>query len=188
MEGNIEENTSAITNLIINAALNSIPFRSVGGKTKRVPWWNVECTEAIKERNTALRILRNNLNQVNINNYQKKKALARKVIKKSKKSAWRDYCSTIGREIKIGDVWKMLKKMSGKKVFTKISVLEDGEVLAITDKEKADLLGKAFASVHSGDHLDEKHKQRKKEILKENRDVDRKKDSEGTVQWMLRLP
>ena len=34
---------------------------------------------------------------------------------------------------------------SGKKVFTKISVLEDGEILAITDKEKADLLGKAFA-------------------------------------------
>ena len=155
----------------------------MGGKTKRVPWWNVECTEAIKERNTALRILRNNLNQVNINNYQKKKAIARKVIKKNKKSAWRDYCSTIGREIKI-DVWKMLKKMSGKKVFTKISVLEDGEVLAITDKEKADLLGKAFASVHSGDHLDEKHKQRKKEIVKENKIgmwIERKKDSEGST-------
>ena len=86
MEGNIEENTSAITNLMINAALNSIPFRSVGGKTKRVPWWNVECTEAIKERNTALRILRNNLNQVNINNYQKKKAIARKVIKRVKRA------------------------------------------------------------------------------------------------------
>ena len=54
--------------------------------------------------------------------------------------------------------------MSGKKVFTKISVLEDGEILATTDKE-------AFASVHSGDHLDNKHKQRKKEILKKNGDV-----------------
>ena len=49
-------------------------------------------------------------------------------------------------------------KKSGKKVFTKISVLEDGEILAITDKEKADLFGKAFASVYSGDHLDDKHK------------------------------
>ena len=44
-------------------------------------------------------------------------------------------------------------------------------MLAITDKEKAVLLGKACASVHSGDHLDNKHKQRKKEILKKNRDV-----------------
>ena len=117
---------------------------------------------------------------MNIINYQRKKAIARKVIKNSKRRAWREYCSTIGREVKIGDVWKMLKKMSGKKVFTKISVLEDGEVLAITDKEKADL-GKAFASVHSGDHLDDKHKQRKKEILKENRDVYIKKDSEGSA-------
>ena len=44
-------------------------------------------------------------------------------------------------------------------------LLEDGEILAITDKEKADVLGKVFASVHSGDHLDDKHKQRKKVIL-----------------------
>ena len=75
----------------------------------------------------------------------------------------------------------MLKKMSGGKVFTKISVLEDGEILAITDKEIADLLGKAFASVHSGDHLDDKHKQRKNDILKENRDVYIKKDIEESA-------
>ena len=35
--------------------------------------------------------------------------------------------------------------------------------------------------MHSGDHLDDKHKQRKKEILKENRDVYIKKDSEGSA-------
>ena len=47
MEENIEENTSAVTNLLIIAAVNSIPFKLVGGK--RVPWWNGKCTEAIKE-------------------------------------------------------------------------------------------------------------------------------------------
>ena len=68
MEENIEENTSAVTNLLINAAVNSIPFKLVGGK--RVPWWNGKCTEAIKELNSALRILHNSLNQVNIINYK----------------------------------------------------------------------------------------------------------------------
>ena len=77
MEGNIEENTSAIINLIINAAVKSIPFKLVGGKKKRVPWWKDECTEAIKERNSALRTLHNSLKQVNITNSQRKKAIAR---------------------------------------------------------------------------------------------------------------
>ena len=77
MEGNIEENTSAIINLIINAAVKSIPFKLVGEKRKRVPWWKDECTEAIKERNKALRTLHNSLKQVNITNCQRKKAIAR---------------------------------------------------------------------------------------------------------------
>ncbi len=49
----------------------------------------------------------------------------------------------------------MMKKMSGNKVYVKIPVLEDGGIMAITDKEKANILGKKFASVHSGDHLDQ---------------------------------
>lgn len=49
--------------------------------------------------------------------------------------------------------------MSGKRKSVKIPVLIDGEYLAVTNKEAADLLGKKFASVHSGSHLDELHKQ-----------------------------
>lgn len=66
----------------------------------------------------------------------------------------------------------------GKKVYTKIPVLEDDGILAITDKEKANVLGKKFASVHSGDHLDDIHRLHKEKVLKENRDVFIKKDSE----------
>ncbi len=58
----------------------------------------------------------------------------------------------------------------------KIPVLEDG---AITDK--ANILGKKFASVHSGDHLDDIHRQNKEKILNENRDVFLKKDNEEST-------
>ncbi len=71
----------------------------------------------------------------------------------------------------------MMKKMSGNKVYVKIPVLEDGGIMAITDKEKANKLGKKFASVHSGDHLDDIHRQNKEKILNENRDVFLKKDN-----------
>ncbi len=49
--------------------------------------------------------------------------------------------------------------------------LQDDGIMAITDKEKANILGKKFASVHSGDHFDDIHRQNKEKILNENRDV-----------------
>ena len=63
-------------------------------------------------------------------------------------------------------------------IYKKVQVIINGKILSITDKEKAELLGKAFASVHGGgDHLDNKHKQ----IFKENRDVYIKKDIEESA-------
>ncbi len=75
----------------------------------------------------------------------------------------------------------MIKKMSGKRKLVNIPVLRDGEYMAITNKEKADLLGKKFASVHSGSHLDKMHKQRKYDILRDNSDVTKKKDSDSSA-------
>lgn len=139
-----------------------------------VPWWNNECKNAIKERNCAFRILRKHLSQDNLIDYQRKKAKARKIIKPSKKNAWRQFCSAIGREIDLNDVWSMIKKI-------KIPVLVDGEYLSITNKEKADLLGKKFASIHSGSHLVEEHKQQKEDIIRKCSDVLRKKDTDGST-------
>ena len=113
IDGSIEECYIIVTNLILKAASKSIPISRITGKRKAVPWWNEGCTKAVRERNKALRVLRSNLNKENLMDYQRKKAQTRRVIKGSKKNAWREYCSTIGREVKLGDVWQMLKKMSG---------------------------------------------------------------------------
>ncbi len=53
--------------------------------------------------------------------------------------------------------------------------------MAITNKEKADLLGMKFASIHSGSHLDEMHKRRKEDIIRKCTDVLRKKDTDGST-------
>lgn len=97
MDGNIEECASVVTNLILNAALKSIPISSITGNRKVVPWWNEECTKAVRERNRALRVLRSNLNQGNLIDYQRKKALTRRIIKTRKNDTWREYCGTIGK-------------------------------------------------------------------------------------------
>lgn len=56
-------------------------------------------------------------------------------------------------------------------ITSKIPVISDGDRVAITDVEKASLLARVFASVHNGNHLTGKHKQKKDKVLKENENV-----------------
>lgn len=71
-------------------------------------------------------------------------------------------------------------KICGKRKSVNIPIL-NGEMEAITDREKANMLGKAFASVHSGNHLDDIHRQRKREILRDNRDVSNMKEDDTSA-------
>lgn len=72
-------------------------------------------TMNVENRNRSFRILRKQLSQDNLNDYQRKKAMAQKIITLSKRKTWRKFCSSIGREIQLDDVWSMIKKISGKK-------------------------------------------------------------------------
>ena len=65
--------------------------------------------------------------------------------------------------------------MSKKRKSIKIPALVDGERLAVTDKEKADMLGRTLAAVHSGEHLSDIHRQQKQQLLAENENVKEKR-------------
>lgn len=95
--------------MIISAASACIPRSTMNGKGKMVPCRNDECRNAIKEKNRPFRILRKQLSQENLIDYQRKRAMARKIIKLSKRNAWRQFCSSIGREIVFDDVWSTIK-------------------------------------------------------------------------------
>lgn len=60
----------------------------------------------------------------------------------------------------------MVEKMSGRITTNKITVLEDEDTLAITDTEKANLLGRAFAIVHSRNYHTNKEKKNSLKIMK----------------------
>ncbi len=62
----------------------------------------------------GLRILKRTLNSEAVVEYQKERAQARRKIKQAKKKYWQEYCSSIGKETELGEVWGMLKKMIGK--------------------------------------------------------------------------
>lgn len=134
----------------------------------------------MKERNRAFGVLRTHLNQDNLIDYQRKKAMAWKIITSSMKNARRQFCSSIGRETALNDVWSLIKKMNRKRKSVKIPVLIDKEYLEIRNKEKDDLLGQKFANIHSGSLVDEIREQQKEDIKIIISDVLKKKDIDGS--------
>ena len=55
-------------------------------------------------------------------------------MKSFKKNEWRQFLSSIGKEIKLGDIWSMIKMMSEKRKSVRIPVLIGGDHWAITNK------------------------------------------------------
>lgn len=53
----------------------------------------------------AFRILKRTLTPEAIQEYQKERAKARRIIKQTKKRYWQGYCSSIGKETELGEVW-----------------------------------------------------------------------------------
>lgn len=70
----------------------------------------------------------------------------------------------------------MFKRMSGKRTSVKIPALIDREKLVVSDKGKAEVLGKAFVAIHSCEHLSDIHKQQKELALRENKEVKLKRE------------
>lgn len=162
---------SKLTNGIIKAAGETIPKIKRGARKRVVPWWNQECSETIKQRNVAFKKLRRSLTPESLLTYQRKKAQARRIIKESKRKYWQNFCSSIGRETQLGEVWNMLKKMKGVYRFNSIPVLiEDGRI-AVTEEEKVEWLVSTFKKAHSTENLDESYKKKRKEILEQNQDI-----------------
>ena len=89
----------------------------------------------------------------------------RRTICQAKRSRWRRFCDTIGRATPVGEVWGMIKRMSGVRREWDYPVLTSGKDVAVTD-EKAEIMAKAFVQVHSLANLSEEG-QRKRERTRE---------------------
>lgn len=164
MSYSMENDTDECTEKL-RAAEESIPKSKRTRKDKVVPWWNSECSNAIKSRNKAFRKLKRTLIPEAIQEYQKERAKARRIIKQAKKRYWQGYCSSIGKETELGEVWGRLKKMIG--IYKTRNITGEGRT-AITEKDKAEILVKTLQKADSKENLDGNYRRKRKEILMQN--------------------
>ena len=175
----VDRINSILVEGVMGAAEKAI-YRSKGGrKGKIVPWWDDKCREAIKDRNRAFRRVKRDHNQESLLVYKRAQAVVRRTIRGAKRSHWREFCGTIGAETKVGDVWGMIRKMGGVRREWGYPVLSEGGEVAINDKEKAGLMARAFAGVHSSDSLTEEGRRGREETRLGNIEALKRQKSSG---------
>lgn len=92
----------------------------------RRPWWNAECEKLLKERQSKLIIYKSSLSSEDFLEYTKSDAKFKKLCKKSNRKAWKSFCNSLNRHVKIKDVWQSIKRLKNKKTTPSIPI-QDGE-------------------------------------------------------------
>jgi len=137
-----------ITSHIMDAASIAIPLKRGTRRRIPVPWWNGDCREAYRERKLAERALKRNNNLVNKIRYNRARAKCRFIFNNARKSSWELYVSSINENVSQKEIWKKVKKITGKFRPTPAPVLktDDGRELR-TDIEVANELSETFAAI-----------------------------------------
>ena len=140
---NPEEATLYVTEVIISAALCSIPQTSGHLPRRCKPWWNDDCTETRKSQNRAWGIFRRYPTFRNLLEFKKKRAKARWTRKQAKRSSWQKYASRLNSFVPAKEVWDRLRKVRGDYQSFRIPLFPS----SASSKDRANILGEHFQQV-----------------------------------------
>ena len=92
-------------------AEETIPKTSAVPKRFNKPWFSDICKDAIKERNRALERFKREPTEGNLNAYRIARAKARRDVRLSKKTSWRNYVSKLNSQASVKSVWNRIRKI-----------------------------------------------------------------------------
>lgn len=96
---------------LIDSADNVFPVKSIrSGKLPSPPWWDNECTLAIKSRKKAEIIYAKDMTFENLSNLSNVVASTKKLLKKKKVQGWRNFCTSISPQTSSSEVWQKVKR------------------------------------------------------------------------------
>src|ERR1700690_3563366 len=154
LKPSVEESCDSITNAISDVATQSIPRTKSSKSNKRmVPYWNDECTSAVKLKEVARQKMNKTKDLKDCINYRKLKGKSQFTLKKVEKEYWQHYCSTINKSTKLKSVWSMSKKMSGIKSSCNSTILKEGNEIYYKNADKANALARSIAKSSSNQTL-----------------------------------
>ena len=149
----VDDFSQEIEEKIITAADACIPKTSGTLRRPPVPWWNQDCQRAMKERLRSERALKKSHTIENLIRYKRARAHMRYICKQSRELSWKSYVSKLNKTTDLQEIWKRVKKISGKYPANPTPIILDktnNEL--VSDKHTvANILADSFAAV-AGDH------------------------------------
>ena len=143
------ENCTMITEVILNAAKQTVPQKSGQGKYN-CPWWTDECEEAKTLRNRALNRFRRSRQHFLLIEYKRAKAKARQVIRKAKKESWTNLISQFNHTTPVSRLWDIIRRFTKKLRFQRpLPVLKVGDHVIDDPLEVGNSLGQFFSDMSS---------------------------------------
>jgi ribonuclease HI len=137
---------NTFTDNILTAAKNTIPVINNSKGFIAMPYWTKECSDIIHSRKLAVKTMRRTNNLADCITYRSIKAKAQYTIKLAKRVYWEKYCGTLSTNTKVGNVWKVLRNVSGAPYISSNFNLTGFD----TDIDKANAFAKVF-DINSGD-------------------------------------
>eukprot|EP00745_Piridium_sociabile_P037673 TRINITY_DN6865_c0_g1_i3.p1 TRINITY_DN6865_c0_g1~~TRINITY_DN6865_c0_g1_i3.p1 ORF type:complete len:1255 (-),score=165.91 TRINITY_DN6865_c0_g1_i3:139-3903(-) len=147
----IDELNTEITSMIINAANNSIPTKTLDFKFRGQPWWTEECKTAVKDKRKAFICFKKDDSDENFTLMKSTKQNVKKVIATAKLDYWEN--SVKENRGDLTSAWKNIRIL--KRQYNppdKNIVTSEGTTLT-TPKEKAVGFANQFAKVSSSSEL-----------------------------------
>ena len=140
-----ENPAELFTSLLYSAAEKSIPRTSTNRKHPNKPWFNDDCKKAIAERKSVLRQFNLRPTQENLSKFKIARAKARRTIKQSKRTSWRQYVSRLNSRSSVKKTWDMIRKINGKNSSLNVGHLNVGHDFVSSKADIADVLADTFA-------------------------------------------
>ena len=138
---------SFFTSFLKDIAEEPIPKTLAVPKRFNKPWFSDICKDAIKERNRALERFKREPTEGNLNAYRIARAKARRDIRHSKKTSWRNYVSKMNSQTSVKSVWNRIRKIKGKDTSNTVHHLSVNDRDVFSHNSSSAFSTDAFASV-----------------------------------------
>ena len=143
------------TKKVLDAARASIPLLGNQRKLVRVPWFDADCRNAIRERKKWQRKCFTNPTQGNNIKFRQAKAKCKYTIRQAKKNSWQNYVSTLNSNTPIKTIWKKIKKIKGKNN-TQTTHLKKNNTIITDRQEHTNHLGETFSKFSASENYSAK--------------------------------
>ena len=133
------------TSILKGIAQETIPKTSAVPKRFSKPRFSGICKDAIKERNRALERFKREPTEGNLNVYRIARAKARRYVRLSKKTSWRNCISRLNSQASVKSVWNRIRKIMEKESSNYIHHLSANDRDVTSHRDIANALADNFS-------------------------------------------